>query len=87
MRRKERKHEPLRVPQGWEGQNRALIVQLERVIDDIYLHMHNDDAWRAVYPVGAVYIAVNSASPAEIFGGTWEAVTNSLGLYMWKRTA
>lgn len=25
-----------------------------------------------LYPVGAVYISVNSASPASLFGGTWE---------------
>ena len=31
-------HEPLRTPQGWTGQERDLIVQLERVHDDIYSH-------------------------------------------------
>lgn len=87
MRREIRKHEPLRVPHGWEGQARALVVQLERILSDIYLHMHNDDAWRSVYPVGSVYTAVNDTSPAELFGGSWEAVANSLNLYMWKRTA
>ena len=25
-----------------------------------------------LYPVGAVYISVNSTSPASLFGGTWE---------------
>ena len=28
----------------------------------------------ALYPVGAVYISVNSTSPASLFGGTWEQV-------------
>ena len=27
-----------------------------------------------LYPVGAVYISVNSASPASLFGGTWESI-------------
>lgn len=27
-----------------------------------------------LYPVGAVYISVNSTSPASLFGGTWEAI-------------
>jgi len=31
-------HEPLRVPQGWEGQNRAFVIQLERILNDIYKH-------------------------------------------------
>ena len=28
-----------------------------------------------LYPVGAVYISVNSASPASLFGGTWESIS------------
>lgn len=27
-----------------------------------------------IYPVGAVYIAVTSTSPATLFGGTWSAI-------------
>lgn len=26
------------------------------------------------YPVGAIYMSVNSTSPATLFGGTWEAI-------------
>ena len=29
-------HEPIRVPVGWKDQDRALIIQLERIFDDIY---------------------------------------------------
>lgn len=28
-----------------------------------------------VYPVGSIYMSVNSASPAVLFGGTWERIT------------
>jgi len=31
-----RQHQHLRVPNGWEGQDRALIVQLERILDELY---------------------------------------------------
>ena len=31
-----RQHEHLRVPQGWTGQDKALVIQLERILDDIY---------------------------------------------------
>ena len=31
-----RQHETLRVPQGWNGQDRGLVIQLERILDDIY---------------------------------------------------
>lgn len=31
-----RQHEAIRVPEGWKPQERALIMQLERIFDDIY---------------------------------------------------
>lgn len=31
-----RGHEPLRVPQGWREQERAFVIQLERILTDIY---------------------------------------------------
>lgn len=29
------------------------------------------------YPVGSIYMSVNSTSPATLFGGTWERITGS----------
>ena len=31
-----RQHEPLRVPDGWKNQERMLVIQLERLLDEIY---------------------------------------------------
>ena len=31
-----RGREPLRVPSRWTGEDRAFVIQLERVLDDIY---------------------------------------------------
>lgn len=30
--------------------------------------------WETIYPVGAVYISFDKTSPAQLFGGTWEAL-------------
>ena len=31
----------------------------------------------AVYPVGAIYMSINSTSPATLFGGTWERIQDT----------
>ena len=31
-----RQHETLRVPNGWEGQSRAFVIQMERILTDLY---------------------------------------------------
>ena len=35
----------------------------------------NLDILNMVYPVGSIYMSVNSTSPATLFGGTWEAIS------------
>lgn len=32
----QRQHEMLRVPEGWNEKSRALVIQLEGILDDIY---------------------------------------------------
>ncbi len=36
----------------------------------------NTDLWQKIYPIGAIYMSVSAASPATLFGGTWERITD-----------
>lgn len=30
--------------------------------------------WDVIYPVGSIYMSMDSTSPAQLFGGTWERI-------------
>jgi hypothetical protein len=36
-----RGREPLRTPSGWNEQEKAFVIQLDRILDDIYRHFGN----------------------------------------------
>ena len=39
------------------------------------------------YPVGSIYLSVNSTNPATFMGGTWERISGAdFAEYIWKRT-
>ena len=33
--------------------------------------------WKKIYPIGSIYMSVNSTSPATLFGGTWEQIKDT----------
>ena len=45
---------------------------VKAALDDLY-GLTADDIWKKIYPIGSIYISVNSTSPATLFGGTWVA--------------
>ena len=42
-----------------------------------YVQTSISDILQSVYPVGAVYISIDSISPASLFGGTWEQIEDT----------
>ena len=47
-------------------QNQAITRAVTKLTSDL------ERIWEKIYPVGAIYISVNNADPAALFGGTWE---------------
>ena len=59
---------------------------------DLYVALYNDrikqDIVDFIYPVGSIYISMNSTNPSTLFGGTWQAFsqgTGNDGTYKWRR--
>jgi hypothetical protein len=49
------------MPNGYAGLNANGEIEANRILN-------------AVYPIGSIYMSVNSVSPATLFGGTWERI-------------
>ena len=43
-------------------------------IDDTHILHNGKRLVDVIYPIGAIYISVNSTNPAILFGGTWEQI-------------
>ena len=74
---------PIDTIQLGTGVNR-IEKSLQVYSDNIYnakTHKLGTALLNAIYPVGAVYISVNNTSPANLFGGTWEALDEGYALW------
>lgn len=51
-------------------------AQIDAINSGITSELVNQIAniWQKIYPVGAIYISINSVSPASLFGGSWEKI-------------
>lgn len=39
--------------------------------------VNTSDLFDLIYPVGSIYLSVNSTSPSSVFGGTWEQIKDT----------
>lgn len=51
--------------------NGRLIVADENRQNPVDVLEKINNIWKVIYPVGSIYMSVNSTSPATLFGGTW----------------
>ncbi len=59
-------------------------TQIDNVVTELNNKVSLSDLLDFTYPVGAIYLSVNSTSPASLFGGTWEALDE--GYTLWTTT-
>ena len=53
--------------------------QLNSKASAIHTHTSSDitDLYNLIYPIGSIYLSVNSVDPSTIFGGTWEQIKDT----------
>jgi len=77
-----RQHQPLRVPQGWVDQERSLVIQLERLFDDIYKRfgrLTRDDLGKALNDLlDQMGTDIDTIESAMVTAVSYNAVTGYL---------
>lgn len=48
----------------------------DEAVTKAYADAIKESIWSTVYPVGALYISMESTSPAYLFGGTWQQISD-----------
>ena len=69
-----------------KGNNENLITSggVAAALDNIVTDLNGKASKDEIYPVGSIYLSVNKTSPAELFGGEWEALAE--GRTLWTTT-
>ena len=70
--------EKIHVENGKTKLNDDFFNQLQDNIENEFeiVKENIEDTLLKVYPIGSVYVSVNSTNPSELFGGTWERFAN-----------
>ena len=68
----------IHVENGKTKLNDDFFNQLQDNIENEFEIVKEDieDTLLKVYPIGSIYLSVNSTDPSELFGGTWERFAN-----------
>lgn len=61
---------------NWSGHEGNDMEQMLAGIANYLVAVYNSTQLDSIYPVGSIYMSVNSTSPATLFGGSWERLQN-----------
>ena len=56
------------------GVNNIAVSNEFKISNKDNILINNTKLFDLIYPVGSIYISINSTSPATLFGGTWEQI-------------
>lgn len=76
-----RQHVPLRIPSGWSGESRALVIQLERTLDEIYALLSKAGKEYKNLPAASGGTDLSLVTTGDKY--TWDSAAPHTGAYTW----